>query len=100
MYNSIILKKLIIEGIPENEMTGSFYVHSCDRACNQKIPGYFLILVISHKTKATIKTTTIIPAHIPALKIPPIAWQPASKEETNKKSVAKIVLLFIILFNS
>ena len=57
---------------------------------------YFLILFISHKTNAIIKTTTITPAHIPTLKTPPIAAQLVSNEQINKKNAAYIVLLFIV----
>ncbi len=37
-----------------------------------------------------------MPAHIPALKTPPIAAQLVKKEQTNKKHAANVILLFIM----
>jgi hypothetical protein len=59
---------------------------------------YFLAFPINHNTSATIKTTTITPTHIPALKIPPMAWQLDSRLTVKASTVTNKKFFLITLF--
>jgi len=52
-----------------------------------KIGTYFLLLPMSHRTRNTISAMTIMPVHIPALKMPSMASQLLNEAaRTNKKA--------------